>query len=53
MRSFQGMFHSNPDYAFWKGRSELRLDVTLIEDLASERREQKSRSSFFTICGVY
>lgn len=38
MRTFQGTFHSNPDYAFWYGWSEMRKDVTEIKHLAEEMR---------------
>lgn len=33
MRAFQGMFHMNPDYAFWYGWSEM------VQDLAEIRHE--------------
>jgi hypothetical protein len=33
MRTFQGAFHSNPDYALWYGWSEMRRDLTEIEEL--------------------
>jgi len=38
MRTFQGTFHANPDYAFWYGWSEMRLDLTEIKTLAEELR---------------
>jgi hypothetical protein len=40
MRTFQGAFHSNPDYAFWYGWSEMRKDVTEIRSMAQELRSQ-------------
>lgn len=38
MRAFQGTFHSNPDYAFWYGSSEMRRDLTEIKALGGELR---------------
>ncbi len=42
MRTFQGAFHANPDYAFWYGWSEMRQDLTeikaLTEDMVIEAR---------------
>ena len=38
MRTFQGTFHANPDYAFWYGWSALRQDLTEIKVLAEELR---------------
>ncbi|MEW6003271.1 MAG: multiheme c-type cytochrome [Nitrospirota bacterium] len=40
MRTFQGSFHSNPDYAFWYGWSELQRDLTEIKTMAAEMREK-------------
>jgi len=40
MRAFQGTFHSNPDYAFWYGWSEMRKDLTEIGAMAQELRRQ-------------
>ena len=34
MRTFQGTFHSNPDYALWYGWSAMRQDLTEIKRLA-------------------
>ncbi len=39
MRTFQGTFHANPDYALWYGWSEMRRDLTEIKQLAAEMRE--------------
>ncbi|MCK8604227.1 multiheme c-type cytochrome [Desulfoferrobacter suflitae] len=39
MRTFQGSFHSNPDYAFWYGWSEMQRDLTEIRALAALMRE--------------
>jgi hypothetical protein len=38
MRTFQGTFHANPDYAFWYGWSEMRRDLTEIEETAKAMR---------------
>jgi hypothetical protein len=38
MRTFQGTFHANPDYAFWYGWSALRQDLSEIKALAEELR---------------
>ncbi len=40
MRTFQGAFHANPDYALWYGWSEMQRDLTEIKTLAEELREQ-------------
>lgn len=38
MRAFQGTFHANPDYALWYGWSEMRRDLTEIQEMAAELR---------------
>ncbi|MFQ6083560.1 MAG: multiheme c-type cytochrome [Candidatus Aminicenantia bacterium] len=38
MRTFQGTFHANPDYALWYGWSEMQQDLTEIKTLAKELR---------------
>ncbi len=38
MRTFQGTFHANPDYALWYGWSEMRRSLTEIKQLAEEMR---------------
>lgn len=43
MRTFQGTFHSNPDYALWYGWSEMRRDLTEIKERAAELREKAKR----------
>lgn len=43
MRTFQGTFHSNPDYALWYGWSEMRRDLTDIKERAAEMREKAKR----------
>ena len=42
MRTFQGTFHANPDYAFWYGWSELKRDIPEINRLAAEMRRARS-----------
>lgn len=41
MRSFQGTFHANPDYALWYGWSEMVRDLSEIKDMAEELRGRK------------
>ncbi len=41
MRTFQGTFHENPDYALWYGWSEMRRDLTEIKQMAKELRKDK------------
>lgn len=38
MRTFQGTFHANPDYALWYGWSEMQRDLTEIREMAQELR---------------
>ncbi len=38
MRSFQGTFHANPDYALWYGWSAMRRSLKKIETMAAEMR---------------
>lgn len=38
MRTFQGAFHSNPDYALWYGWSEMQRDLTEIKTMAEDLR---------------
>jgi hypothetical protein len=40
MRTFQGAFHANPDFALWYGWSEMIRDLTEIKALAEELREK-------------
>jgi hypothetical protein len=40
MRAFQGIFHSNPDYAFWYGWSEMVRDLAEIRERAEQLRAQ-------------
>jgi hypothetical protein len=43
MRTFQGTFHANPDYALWYGWSALRRDLTEIKELAAGLREKAGK----------
>ncbi|MFB3896978.1 MAG: multiheme c-type cytochrome [bacterium] len=38
MRTFEGTFHANPDYALWYGWSEMVRDLSEIKALAKEMR---------------
>ncbi|MGQ9578861.1 MAG: multiheme c-type cytochrome [Candidatus Aminicenantales bacterium] len=40
MRTFQGAFHNNPDYAFWYGWSEMVRSLTEIKALAEDYRQK-------------
>lgn len=40
MRSFQGTFHANPDYALWYGWSEMKRSLKKIETMAAEMRQR-------------
>jgi len=44
MRTFQGTFHSNPDYALWYGWSEMVRDLTEIEELAEGMRTGRKKA---------
>jgi hypothetical protein len=44
MRTFQGGFHANPDYAFWYGWAELRGALTEIQEEAKKLREAAQAS---------
>lgn len=43
MRTFQGTFHANPDYALWYGWSEMQRTLTEIKTLAEELRSAKGK----------
>lgn len=43
MRTFQGTFHANPDYALWYGWSEMVQDLTEIKAMAEEMRRAKGK----------
>jgi len=38
MRTFQGAFHANPDFALWYGWSEMQRDLSEIKMMAQELR---------------
>jgi hypothetical protein len=40
MRTFQGTFHANPDYALWYGWSEMQRSLSEIKHMAAELREK-------------
>lgn len=40
MRTFQGTFHANPDYALWYGWSEMVRDLSEIKELAVQMRNE-------------
>ena len=42
MRTFQGTFHANPDYALWYGWSEMVRDLTEIKELAVQMKIDQS-----------
>lgn len=41
MRTFQGTFHANPDYALWYGWSEMQMDLREIKEMAAKLRHEK------------
>jgi len=41
MRTFQGTFHANPDYALWYGWSEMQRDLAEIKELAADYRHRR------------
>ncbi|AFH48575.1 Hypothetical protein IALB_0863 [Ignavibacterium album JCM 16511] len=41
MRTFQGTFHANPDYALWYGWSEMQRSLAEIKELAEQMRKDK------------
>lgn len=43
MRTFQGAFHSNPDYSFWNGWGAMQTGLTEIRERAAEMREAARR----------
>ena len=45
MRTFQGTFHANPDYALWYGWSEMQRDLTEIRSLADEMRRRGGKEA--------
>jgi cytochrome c553 len=45
MRTFQGAFHSNPDYTLWYGWSEMRQDLVEIKAMAADLRRRHAEST--------
>lgn len=43
MRTFQGTFHANPDYALWYGWSEMQRSLSEIKELAEQMRLNHSK----------
>ncbi|MCW5979659.1 MAG: hypothetical protein KIT09_16390 [Bryobacteraceae bacterium] len=43
MRTFQGTFHANPDYALWYGWAAMKKSLTAIRHLAGEMRSADDR----------
>ena len=43
MRTFQGTFHANPDYALWYGWSEMQRSLTEIKEKAAEMRDKHKK----------
>lgn len=40
MRTFQGTFHANPDYALWCGWAAMKKALTEIKYMAEEMRSR-------------
>lgn len=45
MRTFQGTFHANPDYALWYGWSEMKRDMVEIKAIADKLRHEHQEHS--------
>lgn len=43
MRTFQGTFHANPDYAFWYGWSKMKRALSEIREMAQELRKKRMK----------
>jgi hydroxylamine dehydrogenase len=43
MRTFQGTFHANPDYALWYGWSEMQRSLTEIKEKTAEMSEKHKK----------
>lgn len=43
MRTFQGTFHANPDYALWYGWSKMQRSLTEIREMAQDLREKHKK----------
>ncbi len=44
MRTFQGTFHANPDYALWYGWSEMKRDLSEIKMMAEDLRAKAKKT---------
>ncbi len=44
MRTFQGTFHANPDYALWYGWSAMQLDLMDIKHMAEDMRAKTKKT---------
>ena len=44
MRTFQGTFHANPDYAIWYGWSEMKQSLRKIATLAEDMRRARAQT---------
>jgi hypothetical protein len=47
MRTFQGTFHANPDYALWYGWSAMNQDLSEMQALAEELRDKHISHKMF------
>jgi len=45
MRTFQGTFHANPDYALWYGWSEMQRSLGEIKTTAKEMQKHLKKES--------
>ncbi|NIM58023.1 MAG: cytochrome C [Candidatus Aminicenantes bacterium] len=45
MRTFQGTFHANPDYALWYGWSEMQRSLGVIKATAKEMRKNHQQNN--------
>jgi len=45
MRTFQGVFHANPDYAYWYGWAAMTKDLDEINEMAKDLRFQHARNT--------
>jgi len=43
MRTFQGTYHANPDYALWYGWSAMKTDLVEIRALEKDMREKAKK----------
>ena len=38
MRTYQGAFHANPDYAYWYGWADMTKDLDEVKKIAEDLR---------------